>query len=53
MMKNKASDVDPHYSVVADNYELDYKTDLEDEVDKSLGFEGNMWVQHHENQKYY
>jgi len=22
MMKNKASDVDPHYSVVADNYEI-------------------------------
>ncbi|MGH9971495.1 MAG: AAA family ATPase [Pyrinomonadaceae bacterium] len=41
----------PHKSVKALEFEVDYKTELEDEVDQKLNFEGNIWVQHPENQK--
>ena len=51
MRKNKATDPSPHYCHQAAVYELDYKIDLEDEIDKQLGFDGNSWVQHPHNQK--
>lgn len=58
MMKSKAKvdkKRDPsdfsHRSVKALEYELDYKAELEQEVDETLGFEGNIWVQHPHNQK--
>ncbi len=51
MMKSKASDKQPHFSEKARTYELDYKPELEEEVDRKLGFEGNIWVQHPHNQK--
>jgi hypothetical protein len=51
MMKTKASDEHPHYSEKADVYELDYRVDLEQQVDEKLGFDGNIWVQHPHNQK--
>lgn len=61
MMKSKAvlSDFEkrldpknfPHRSLKAIEYELDYKPELESEVDEQLGFEGNKWVQHPHNQK--
>lgn len=51
MMKSKASDEHPHYSEKADVYELDYRVDLEQQIDEKLGFEGNVWVQHPYNQK--
>jgi len=51
MMKNKATEKNPHYSEKAEVYELDYNKDLEEEIDKKLGFEGNNWVQHPENQR--
>lgn len=41
----------PHRSEKAETYELDYDVDLEEEVDKQLGFPGNIWVQHPQNQK--
>jgi hypothetical protein len=41
----------PHKSLKALEYEVDYKTDLEEEIDNKLGFEGNIWVQHPDNQK--
>lgn len=41
----------PHKSIRAEMYELDYKPDLEEDVDKVLGFEDNTWVQHPHNQK--
>ena len=41
----------PHKSIKALEYEIDYKTDLEEEIDRKLGFEGNIWVQHPQNQK--
>lgn len=41
----------PHRSLKAEIYGLDYKTELEEEIDKELGFQGNIWVQHPENQK--
>jgi ATP-dependent exoDNAse (exonuclease V) alpha subunit len=41
----------PHKSVKALEYEVDYKPELEQEIDEKLGFEGNIWVQHPENQK--
>lgn len=41
----------PHKSVKALEYEVDYKADLEEEVDRKLGFEGNIWVQHPDNQR--
>lgn len=41
----------PHKSLKAELYELDYKPELEEEVDKELGFDGNTWVQHPHNQK--
>jgi energy-coupling factor transporter ATP-binding protein EcfA2 len=41
----------PHRSLKAKEFELDYKTELEQEVDVKLGFEGNHWVQHEANQK--
>ena len=41
----------PHKSKKALEFEVDYKPELEAEVDQQLGFEGNIWVQHHENQK--
>jgi hypothetical protein len=50
MMKNKGTGDYPHYSEKADVYELGYDEDLEQEVDKQLGFEGNIWVQHPHNQ---
>ena len=40
-----------HRSLKGDMYELDYKIDLEQEVDNLLGFEDNTWVQHEHNQK--
>jgi ATP-dependent exoDNAse (exonuclease V) alpha subunit len=51
MMKGKSSDDTPHFSEKASIYELDYKTELEDQVDRKLGFDGNIWVQHPKNQK--
>jgi ATP-dependent exoDNAse (exonuclease V) alpha subunit len=51
MMKEKASSDSPHFSSQADIYELDYKTELEEEVDDKLGFDGNIWVQHSHNQR--
>jgi energy-coupling factor transporter ATP-binding protein EcfA2 len=58
MMKSK-SEVDtkkdpsdsPHRSIKAEMYELDYRADLEEEVDQKLDFKGNMWVQHPHNQE--
>lgn len=41
----------PHKSIKAELYELDYKPELEEEVDKNLGFDTNTWVQHSHNQK--
>jgi hypothetical protein len=49
-LKKDASDY-PHRSVKSEMYELDYKPELEDEVDQKLGFDGNMWVQHPHNQE--
>jgi energy-coupling factor transporter ATP-binding protein EcfA2 len=40
-----------HYSQQANIYELDYKPELEAEIDSKLGFAGNHWVQHQHNQK--
>lgn len=51
MMKETAQSDCPHYSQQADIYELDYREDLEDEIDQKLGFNGNIWVQHPHNQK--
>jgi len=41
----------PHKSLKAEVYELDYIPELEEEIDKNLGFSGNTWVQHAHNQK--
>ncbi len=49
--KKKDPTIYPHRSLRADEYELDYKPELEEEVDKVLGFGGNKWVQHAHNQK--
>ena len=51
MIKSKGSDKEPHFSEKASTYELDYKEELEEEVDKKLGFGGNIWVQHPDNQR--
>jgi len=51
MMKETAQSDCPHYSRQADTYELDYREDLEAEIDQKLGFNGNIWVQHPHNQK--
>jgi len=61
MMKSKAviSDYDkkrdrynyPHRSLKALEFELDYDENLEQQVDQQLGFGGNIWVQHPQNQK--
>lgn len=51
LMKEKAKNAQPHFSEKAFTYELDYKPELEDAVDQSLGFEGNIWVQHPHNQQ--
>lgn len=51
MLKEKGSFDKPHYSEKAVQFELDYKIDLEEEVDNKLGFAGNTWVQHFQNQK--
>ncbi len=51
LMKEKGKSSQPHFSEKAFTYELDYKPELEDEVDQSLGFEGNIWVQHPHNQQ--
>lgn len=58
MMKSSAKpnfDIDPtdkpHKSLKALEYEVDYKPELEEEVDQQLGFEGNIWVQHPQNQR--
>lgn len=51
MMKEKGNSNNPHFSQQANIYELDYKTELEEEVDGQLGFEGNNWVQHAHNQE--
>lgn len=40
-----------HKSVKAIEFEVDYKTELEQKIDPKLGFEGNIWVQDPENQK--
>lgn len=49
MIKAKAKD--GHTSDKASIYGLDYKPELEEEIDEQLGFEGNTWVQHPENQR--
>lgn len=41
----------PHKSIKALEYEVDYKTELEQEIDEQLGFTGNIWVQHPHNQR--
>jgi hypothetical protein len=51
MLKEKEKSNFPNYSQQASIYELDYKPELESEVDAKLGFEGNQWVQHPHNQK--
>lgn len=51
MMKGKSADKHPHLSEKANLYELDFKPDLEEEIDRKLGFEGNIWVQHPHNQQ--
>jgi energy-coupling factor transporter ATP-binding protein EcfA2 len=54
-IKKKELDKDPtlypHKSLRAEMYELDYRPELEEEIDKKLGFSDNTWVQHHHNQK--
>ena len=47
----KGNSKENHYSQQANIYELDYKPELEAEIDSQLGFEGNNWVQHQYNQK--
>lgn len=49
MMKGNAKD--NHISEKANTYELEYDPKLEQEIDEQLGFEGNKWVQHQDNQK--
>ena len=51
MMKNKSSESPAHFSQNAEIYGLDYDPELEAEIDNKLGFEGNKWVQHPDNQK--
>lgn len=51
LMKGKSADKHPHLSEKATLYELDFKPDLEEEIDRKLGFEGNIWVQHPHNQQ--
>jgi len=51
MMKGKSSDKHPHFSEKATTFEIDYKPELEEEVDRKLGFDGNIWVQHPHNQR--
>jgi hypothetical protein len=51
MLKEKEKSDYPNYSQQATIYELDYKPELESQVDAKLGFEGNQWVQHPHNQK--
>jgi hypothetical protein len=51
MLKEKEKSDYPNYSQQANTYELDYKPELESQVDAKLGFEGNQWVQHPHNQK--
>jgi len=41
----------PHKSIKAETYELDYNPELEEQIDKQLGFENNTWVQHPDNQR--
>jgi hypothetical protein len=41
----------PHKSAKAIQYEVGYSPDLEQEIDRQLGFEGNIWVQDPQNQK--
>ncbi|MDD5703111.1 MAG: AAA family ATPase [Dehalococcoidales bacterium] len=48
--RNDPSDY-PHKSIKAETYELEYDPALEEQVDQQLGFEGNTWVQHPNNQK--
>lgn len=49
MMKGNAKE--GHISEKAEIYSLDYNPDLEEEIDKQLGFDGNTWVQHPDNQR--
>lgn len=51
MIKENSKSDHPHRSQQARIYELDYKPELEAEVDAKLGFDGNHWVQHPHNQK--
>src|SRR5258706_8182113 len=51
MIKRNSKGDNPHYSQQASIYELDYKPELEEEIDSKLGFQGNHWVQHSHNQK--
>jgi ATP-dependent exoDNAse (exonuclease V) alpha subunit len=51
MLKEKEKSDYPNYSQQASIYELDYKPELESQVDAKLGFEGNQWVQDPHNQK--
>jgi hypothetical protein len=41
----------PHKSSKAIQFEVDYSPDLEQDIDEQLGFEGNIWVQHPQNQR--
>jgi len=47
----KANSKEGHTSDKAEIYGLDYQAELEEEIDKKLGFEGNTWVQHPQNQR--
>ena len=49
LMKSKAKD--HHVSEKANIYGLEYKPEFEEEIDQKLGFEGNTWIQHPENQR--
>jgi len=51
MMKGKSNGKLPHFSERANQYKLDYRPDFEEEIDRKLGFEGNIWVQHPHNQQ--
>ena len=54
MMKEKGESNAPHFSQQANIYELDYRVELEEEIDRKLvevGYKGNKWVQHSHNQE--
>ena len=47
----KKTSRDDHASQKAEEFNLDYDIDLEKEIDGMLGFTGNTWVQHEQNQR--